>query len=250
MTVANACLRPGTSIRKLLLPCGQTAKWQLRSFIRAWRGRGRKIDELHLIHHRLGSGAVPCLVSFLREGPFVLKKLCMCYNFIHEVDSETLFAALEETGGLEEPHFTHNTIGERGALALARSLPNIKNLRCLTITWDSKMDSTIPALLDGFRQNRSLTNVNIEGKPPRGQWRRTIDYYCDRNRFLPLLETPQDENDAYQPSLAFWPHGLSWLSQVNKEDAMYHVLRSKLPSLLSESWEANPLKRRHEKSHG
>jgi hypothetical protein len=80
-----------------------------------------------------------------------------------------LVSALERNESLQLLNLEDNEIGDRGFLALAESLPNIKGLQRIDFTANETFASTLPLLMEGFRKNTSLVEVNIGGYE-KGEW--------------------------------------------------------------------------------
>jgi hypothetical protein len=72
-----------------------------------------------------------------------------------------LVSALEQNASLEILNLVRNHFGERGLMALAKSLPNVKGLQKIIISSNAGFQSTLPLLLDCFRKNTSLVKVTI-----------------------------------------------------------------------------------------
>jgi hypothetical protein len=115
-----------------------------------------------------------------------------------------------------------NEIGDRGFLALAESLPNIKGLQRIDFTANETFASTLPLLMEGFRKNTSLVEVNI-GRYEKGEWSQEMKYLGQRNRFAPLLKTSDPTEDT-SPRLGIWSRALGKVA--TEPDVLFYVLRS------------------------
>jgi Ran GTPase-activating protein (RanGAP) involved in mRNA processing and transport len=133
----------------------------------------------------------------------------------------TLVSALEQNESLEIFSLGGNTFTTPGLLALAASLPNIKGLRDINFTRMTDDPSAMPALLEGFRKNTSLHEVNIGGFGP-GKWSKELSFILYRNKFSRLI---QDSDTDDRASLGRWSHALA--SVVTRPDVLFHVLTSK-----------------------
>jgi hypothetical protein len=92
-----------------------------------------------------------------------LKRLELNNCVIGDDGFVALVSALEQNTSLQTLNLGGNDFGERGFMALAESLPNIKVLQQISITANAGFESTtLPFLLDGFRKNTSLVEVNID----------------------------------------------------------------------------------------
>jgi Ran GTPase-activating protein (RanGAP) involved in mRNA processing and transport len=151
-----------------------------------------------------------------------------------------LVSALEQNTSLQILDLRRNHFGERGLMALAESLPNIKGLQQIYFTSRANHDcfqSVLPLLLEGFRKNTSLVEVSIDGCK-RGEWSQEIKVLGHRNRFTPLLKA-SDPSDSSQ-QLGIWPRALAKVS--TEPDVLFHVLRNK-PKLVGSAGGSS--KRKH-----
>jgi hypothetical protein len=86
-----------------------------------------------------------------------------------DVDDDGLVAlvsSLERDETLEHLSLKGNHFSKSGFLALAASLPRIKVLEGITFTWNTSFEAVLPVLMEGFRKNTSLLEVNIDGAEP------------------------------------------------------------------------------------
>jgi hypothetical protein len=127
---------------------------------------------------------------------------------------------------------------ERAFLALAESLPEIKVLQRLALSWCTGLALVMPLLLAGLRKNTSLFRVHItdcapSSAPPTteetvqcaGGWMQEMVCLGNRNRFLTFTHMPEET----LPPLGVWPHALTRVAIP--PDVIFEVLRSK-PSLV------------------
>jgi hypothetical protein len=140
-----------------------------------------------------------------------------------------LVSALEQNTSLQILSLAGNdAFGERGFMALAESLPSIKVLQKINFDVNESFQSTIPLLLEGFRKNTSLVEVNIEIDGCENmEWSQELKFLGRRNRFTPLLKA-SDPPDA-PPQLGIW--SLALAKVATEPDLLFHVLR-KSPSWL------------------
>jgi Ran GTPase-activating protein (RanGAP) involved in mRNA processing and transport len=158
----------------------------------------------------LGHNAMPSIKRLVLDGCGIDDEGFVALVSALEMNERLLFLSLED-----------NEIGERGFLALARSLPNIKGLQRVDFTANETFASTLPLLMEGFRKNTSLADVNIVGFEP-GDWSQEMKFLGQRNRFTPLLKT-SDPTDI-PPRLGIWSRALG---KVAKEpDVLFYALRS------------------------
>jgi hypothetical protein len=155
-------------------------------------------------------------------------------------------STLEQNTNLQILDLKDNDFGERGFMALAESLPNIKGLHQIGFTVNASFQSTLPLLLEGFRKNTSLVEVNHEiggcGGCAYGEWSQELMFLGQRNRFTPLLKA-SDPPDA-SPKLGIWSRALAKVAnQVATEpDALFHLLLNK-PKLIGSAGSSQKRKR-------
>jgi Ran GTPase-activating protein (RanGAP) involved in mRNA processing and transport len=82
-----------------------------------------------------------------------------------------MVSTLEQNTSLQILNLRGNDFGERGYMALAESLPNIKGLQQIDFASGANegFQSVLPLLLEGFRENTSLVKVVISVRA-RGEW--------------------------------------------------------------------------------
>jgi hypothetical protein len=150
-----------------------------------------------------------------------------------------LVSALEQNTSLLQLGLRSNDrVSELAFLALAESLPEIKVLQRVDLTWCAGLASAMPLLLAGFRKNTSLFHFHVAGcapfsVPPRpedtakcaGGWMQEMERLGYRNRFRPLIGAPKER----LPPRGVWPHALARVAIL--PDAIFDALRSK-PSLV------------------
>jgi hypothetical protein len=165
-----------------------------------------------------------------------LKRLDLGCCRIDDDGFVTLVSALEQNTSLQILNLQYNHLGERGFMALAESLPNIKGLQQLYFSIGSNesfQSTTLPLLLEGFRKNTSLVEVNIIGSGAPGDAIQEIKFLGQRNRFTPLL------TDA-SPRLGIWSRALAKVA--TKPDVIFHVLCNK-PKLVGSGGDSKKRKR-------
>jgi Ran GTPase-activating protein (RanGAP) involved in mRNA processing and transport len=144
------------------------------------------------------------------------------YNCIISDDGlVALMSALEETETLETVNLKKNPFSFQGYLALASSLPNITGLRQIDFALTTSDPSVMSAMLEGFRKNTSLHEVNIAGWAY-GEWLQELSFFLYRNKFSRLL---QDSDTDDRESLGLWSRALG--SVATRPDVLFHVLTSK-----------------------
>jgi hypothetical protein len=124
-------------------------------------------------------------------------------------------------------------------MALAESLPNIKGLQEINFDVYASFHSTLPFLLEGFRKNTSLVNVNIDTDGRENtEWSQETKFLGQRNRFTPLLKA-SDPPDA-SPQLGIWSRALAKVAA--EPDVLFHILRNK-PKLVGSAGGSKKRKR-------
>jgi hypothetical protein len=133
-----------------------------------------------------------------------------------------LVSSLERDETLDYLSLKGNHFSKSGFLALAASLPRIKVLKRIAFTWNTSFKSVLPALMEGFRENTSLLEVNIDGAEP-GKWLEGIDMLCKRNRFFPLIYSSTTSHNSLNHGV--WSNVLA--KAARDPDVLFSVLRSK-----------------------
>jgi hypothetical protein len=116
-----------------------------------------------------------------------LKSLQLGYCGISDDGFAALVSVLEKNETLENIGLESSHVGARGYLALASSLPNIKGLLQIDFSCTPSDPSVMSALLEGFRKNTSLHEVNIYGCN-NGEWLQELRFLLYRNKFSGLLQ--------------------------------------------------------------
>jgi Leucine-rich repeat (LRR) protein len=181
-----------------------------------------------LLARSLGSNALPSLT-----------RLSLYSCDIGNVGFIALVSALEQNTSLLYLDLRSNcSVSERVFLALAESLPEIKMLQRVDLSWCPSLASTMPLLLAGLRKNTSLFRFHVadctpSSVPPTyietakyaGGWMQEMERLGYRNRLLPLIREPKER----LPPRGVWPHALARVATF--PDAIFEVLRSK-PNLV------------------
>jgi hypothetical protein len=149
-------------------------------------GNPIKSEGATILADALGRNAMPSLT-----------RLDLRWCGIEAVGFVTLVSALEQNESLQILNLMGDRFGERGFMPLAESLPNIKGLQRIDFFGKADIQSTtLLLLLEGFRKNTSLVEVNILGCAL-GEWTQEIKFLGQRNRLFPLL-TASDSLDSSQ----------------------------------------------------
>jgi Ran GTPase-activating protein (RanGAP) involved in mRNA processing and transport len=195
-----------------------------------------------LLARSLGNNALPKLTRL---------SLYQC----HRVGNDgfmALVSALEQNTSLLQLDLRYDrepVYSEPAYLALAESLPEIKVLQRVDLSWCPGLASTMPLLLAGLRKNTSLFRFHVANCAPSsvpptpeetaryaGGWMHEMERLGYRNRFLTLIRAPEER----LPPRGVWPLALSRVATL--PDVIFEVLRSKsslVPSDDTEGyWEA------------
>jgi Ran GTPase-activating protein (RanGAP) involved in mRNA processing and transport len=205
----------------------------------------KTLTKLCLAGNDLDSEAATILADALgRKAMPSLKRICLDYCDIDDDGVVALFSALEQNASLQSLDFKCNFFGERGCMALAESLPNIKGLQQVGFTANLFFQPTLPLLLEGFRKNTSLMDVDIDDDDdddddwcvPR-DCLQELKFLGFRNRFTPLLKASDPLGAS--PRLGIWSRALAKVA--TELDVLFHVLRNK-PKLVGSA--GGPKKRK------
>jgi Ran GTPase-activating protein (RanGAP) involved in mRNA processing and transport len=247
-------LRSNTAIQQLDLGGCRLDDQGLSVLANALAIRNASILELDLRWNRITSVGVHALVGDNVEAVKTLTKLCLSGNLIRcegatmladalehnaipslkqlQLDScgidddgfVALVYALEQDTSLQILHLGGNSVGERGFIGLAESLPNMKGLQQIKMPFaNESFRSTLPLQLEGFRKNTRLVGVEIQ-RSHYGEWSKELKFLSQRNRFTPLLKV-SDPAGSVSPQLGIW---FLALAKVAREpDVLFHVLCNK-----------------------
>jgi Ran GTPase-activating protein (RanGAP) involved in mRNA processing and transport len=235
----------------------------------ALASRNASILELNLSSNNFTSVGVRALVDDNIEAVKILTKLCLsdnpirregatiladslCRNampslkqldlFCCHIDNDgfvALVSALEQNTSLQILDLKYNIIIDRGYMALAESLPNIKGLQEINISTIAGIQSTtVPLLLEGFRKNTSLVKVTINARFGLWDFLEEIEVLGRRNRFTPLLKALDPPGTS--PRLGIWSRALAEVATY--PDVLFHVLRNK-PKLVGSAGASKKRKR-------
>jgi hypothetical protein len=143
-----------------------------------------------------------------------------------------MVSALEQNASLLYLNLCYIGLSERAFLALAESLPKIKALQRVDLTWCTGLASAMPLLLVGLRKNTSLFRFHVAGcapssvpPTPEDTARYEMERLGYRNRFLTMVRTPEETR---RPR-GVWPHAFTRVATF--PDDIFEVLRSK-PNLV------------------
>jgi Ran GTPase-activating protein (RanGAP) involved in mRNA processing and transport len=201
---------------------------------------GCHITDLDLRYNPIGNEGASFLVRSLGNNALPnLTRLCISRCGIGDGGFIALVSALEQNTSLLQLDLRANYgVSERAFLALAESLPEIKALQQIHLTWCRGLASAVPLLLEGLRKNTSLFRFHVDNCAPSsvpptpeetakcaGGWMQKMKRLGSRNQFLPLIRAPEER----LPPRSVWPHALARVATL--PDVIFEVLRSK-PSLV------------------
>jgi Ran GTPase-activating protein (RanGAP) involved in mRNA processing and transport len=188
-----------------------------------------KIEGATFLADALGRNAMPSL-----------KRLDLGSCGIADDGCVALVSALEQNTSLKILDLRRNSFGKRGFMGLAESLPSMRGLQQIKLLRGCEnFRSTLPSLLEGFRKNTSLVEVEVQDSY--GEWTRELKFWGQRNRFTPLLKA-SDPPDA-SPRLGIWSRALAKVA--TDPDVFFHVLRNK-PKLAGSAGGSQKRKRNDE----
>jgi Ran GTPase-activating protein (RanGAP) involved in mRNA processing and transport len=230
--------------------------------------RNASLLELHINHNQITSVGVRALLDNGVDAVKTLTKLCLAGNPIRSEGATiladplgrnampnlqrlhldycgieddgfvALVSALEQKNSLQILKLQGNDFGERGFMAFAESLPNIEGLQQIDFTANASFHSTLPLLLEGFRNNTSLVKVTIDRCEP-GGWSQELQFLGQRNQFTPLLKA-SDPPDV-SPQLGIWSRALAKVA--TEPDVLFHVLCNK-PKLVGSAADSSKKRKR------
>jgi hypothetical protein len=133
--------------------------------------------------------------------------------------------ALKQNTSLQILDLEENHSGERGLMALAESLPNIKGLQQIKMfDVTAVCPSTMLLLMEGFRKNTSLVKVESHYWWLR-EWSKELRFLGQRNQFTPLLKASQPPGRSESSQLGIW--SLALAKVATEPDVLFHVLCNK-----------------------
>jgi hypothetical protein len=185
------------------------------------------LTKLILASNQIKSEGATILADALgRNAMPSLNQLDLSYCGLDDDAFVALVSALEQNTCLKILKLRGFDFGERGFMALAESLPNIKGLQLLIVTSytsQSSQSTTLPLLLEGFRKNTSLVEVNIFWPSAPSDFLQEIKCLSHRNRFAPLLKASDPTGNS--PPLGIWSKALAKVA--TEPGVLFHVLRNK-----------------------
>jgi hypothetical protein len=206
--------------------------------------KSHHITDLELQRNPIGNEGASLLARSLGNNALsTLTRLSLSYCDVGDDGFIALVSALERNASLLHLGLRNNHgFSERALLTLADSLPKIKVLQRIELTWCPGLASAMSLLLVGLRKNTSLFCFHVAGYatsvvPPRreitagcaGGWMQEMERLGYRNCFLPLIRAPEER----LPPRGVWPRALARVATL--PDVTFEVLRSK-PNLVRKLW--------------
>jgi Ran GTPase-activating protein (RanGAP) involved in mRNA processing and transport len=214
--LANALATRNTSTLELNLRRNVISSAGVRALVEAMKTFTKlslafnptKCEGATILANALGRDAMPSL-----------KRLDLTDCGIDDDGFVALVSALVQNTSLQILNLRGNHFCERGFMALAESLPNIKGLQQIDFNVNRIFQpTTVPLLPEGFRKNTSLVEVDIFESGAPVDFFQEIRFLGQRNRITPLL------TDA-SPSLGIWSRALAKVA--TKPDVIFHALCNK-----------------------
>jgi hypothetical protein len=169
--------------------------------------------------NRIGNEGATILANALgRDTMPNLKRLDLSWCGVGDDGFAALVSALEQNTSLRMLVLRGNDFGERGYVALAESLPNIKGLQEINITQNTSFRSTtLPLSMEGFRKNCSLVKVTFGPFDAPVVILQEMKSLGRRNRITLLLNA--------SPPLGIWSRALAKVAK--SPDVLFHAIRNK-----------------------
>jgi Ran GTPase-activating protein (RanGAP) involved in mRNA processing and transport len=224
--LANALAIRNASILELDLHFNDITSVGVRTLVGDHVEVMKTITKLCLSRNLIRSEGVTILANALEDNAMPsLKHLQLANCGIRDDGFGALVSALEQNTSLQILDLKNNTFGERGLMALAESLPNIKGLQKINM-FDLCVcgPSTELLLMEGFRKNTSLVEVERDSTDFLREWSQELRLLGLRNRFTPLLKASQPPGSA-SPQLGIW--SLALAKVATEPDVLLHVLCNK-----------------------
>jgi hypothetical protein len=228
------------TLQKLTLDNNSITSIGFGAFLGLMGLNSHPLTDLQLQRNPIGNAGATFLARSLGNNALSnLTRLSLSYGDVGDDGFMALVSALEQNTSLLYLDLRNNHgFSERALLTLADSLPNIKVLQRIELTWCPGLASAMPSLLAGLRKNTSLFSFHVVGYatsavPPTreitagcaGGWMQEMERLGYRNRFLPLISAPEER----LPPRGVWPHALARVA--TRPDVILEVLHSK-PNLV------------------
>jgi Ran GTPase-activating protein (RanGAP) involved in mRNA processing and transport len=225
LILANALAIRNASMLELDLYCNDITSVGVRALVDDNVEVVKTLINLRLTGNRIRCEGATMLANALRDNAMPSLKQLQLYGCgIGDDGLVALVLALEQDTGLHILDLDGNHFGERGFVALAESLPNMKGLQQIKMpVANMSFRSTLPLLLESFRKNTSL--VEVESDYLHGEWPQELKFFGQRNRFTPLLKSSDPPGVPPQQRFGIW--SLALAKVATEPDVLFHVLCNK-----------------------
>jgi Ran GTPase-activating protein (RanGAP) involved in mRNA processing and transport len=229
--LANALAIRNASILELNLQWNDITSMGVRALVDDHVEVVKTLTKLCLWGNTIRSEGATILANALEDNAVPsLKELQLASCGIRDDGFVALVSALEQNTSLQILDLEENHFCDRGFMALAESLPNIKGLQQIKMFGPSFCGpSTELLLMEGFRKNTSL--VKVQSHFLLREWSQELKFLGRRNQFTPLLKVSQAPGSE-SPQLGIWSLALAKVSA--EPDVLFHVLCNK-PKLVLRS---------------
>jgi Ran GTPase-activating protein (RanGAP) involved in mRNA processing and transport len=239
-TLAQIFGSRNTTLQKLTLKNSSITSFGVRVLLETMEQNNLHITDLDLQRNPIGNEGASLLVRSLGNNAVPnLTSLSLFRCGIRNVGFTALVSALKQNTSLLHLDLRYgNGVSERAFLALAESLPEIKVLQRIVLSWGEGLALAMPFVLAGLRKNTSLFHFHVTGCTPdsvppttqdtsrcSGGWMQEMECLGYRNRFLTFICAPEE---THRPG-GIWAHALARVAKL--PDVIFEVLRSK-PSLV------------------
>jgi Ran GTPase-activating protein (RanGAP) involved in mRNA processing and transport len=188
------------ALEKLNLDSNSITSTDVGVLLETMEQSSHHIADLDLQFNPIGKVGASLLTGSLGKNALPnLTRLCLSNCMIGDDGFIMLVSALEQNTSLLQLDLRdYAGISERAFLALAESLPEIKVLQEIDLSWFPGLASVMPLLMVGLRRNTSLFRFHVANcapylVPPRTEemarcadgWIQEMECLGCRNRFLP-----------------------------------------------------------------
>jgi Ran GTPase-activating protein (RanGAP) involved in mRNA processing and transport len=243
-TLAQTLGSRNTTLQKLALENNFITSTGVGALLEMMEQSSNHITDLGLkYNHTIGNEGANLFARSLGNNALPnLTRLSLSRCGIKDDGFITLVSALEQNTSLLHLDLYNSShtpgFSERAFLALAESLPEIKMLKHVGLTWCRGLAPAVPKLLAGLRKNTSLFRFHVADCAPSyvpptteemakfaGGWMQEMELLGYRNRFLAFLHTLEE----IERPRSVWSHALARAATF--PDAIFEALRSK-PNLV------------------
>jgi Ran GTPase-activating protein (RanGAP) involved in mRNA processing and transport len=240
-TLAQTLGSRNTTLQKLTLHMNSITATGVGVLLETMEHNSNHVTDLDLWgNSSIGTEGASLLARSLGNNALAnLTRLSLSYCDVRDDGFISLVSSLEQNTSLVQLDLRDASVfSERAFLALAGSLPNIKVLQQVDLSWCTGLASAMPLLLAGLRKNTSLFRFHVANCAPSsvpptpedtakyaGGWIQEMERLGYRNRFLPLIRAPTER----LPPRGIWPHALARVATL--PDIIFEVLGSK-PNLM------------------